>query len=57
MTDLTRQHEEYDDNINNWCLVRDLVKGESALKQHDLSKINEVGTAQQSSSLKKEKCS
>lgn len=39
MTDIEKTHKEYTDNFKNWRLVRDLIKGESALKQHDLKSV------------------
>lgn len=36
-------HPEYSDNITNWKKVRDLVKGEKALKDHDLGNTNSSG--------------
>jgi hypothetical protein len=51
MTDLNRTHEEYEANIKNWQLLRDLVAGESALKQHDLKTIRRLQNQSQSSVL------
>jgi len=39
MTDIKDTNEEYASNAQNWQLVRDLIKGESALKQHDLKTV------------------
>lgn len=49
MTDFKNTNPQYKDNINNWQLVRDLIKGESALKQHDLDTVKST-TLQNSSS-------
>jgi len=32
---------EYEANKNNWQMVRDLIRGEKALKDHDLSNVNQ----------------
>ena len=37
MTDINSANAEYTENKPNWQLVRDLIKGESALKSHDLA--------------------
>jgi len=37
------ENPEYTDNKDNWLLVRNLIKGERALKEHDLSNIKSFG--------------
>ena len=39
MNNLELKNSEYDENFPNWKLIRDLIKGESALKQHDIQTI------------------
>jgi len=40
MNDLSLCNSQYEQNKQNWRLIRDLIKGESALKQHDLENLN-----------------
>lgn len=43
-TDITIANLQYNENKSNWQMVRDIVKGESALKRHDLNNVKKFNT-------------